>query len=151
MTMLTELAEVMIGVDTHKHTHAAAVLDARTGAVIAGLTAAITVLRALGRRIRSWCRGPRPRERHPDPGAPTSLSYPAWARSWLPRCSPAGLTRAAAATSSPWPDCATTPHPRLCRPPPGQGKTDRQIKRCLKPYIPSELYRRLEHPATTTW
>jgi transposase len=34
MSMLTELVEVVIGVDTHKHTHTAAVLDARTGAVL---------------------------------------------------------------------------------------------------------------------
>ncbi|MEU2171688.1 transposase, partial [Micromonospora chersina] len=33
MSMLAELVEVVIGVDTHKHTHTAAVLDARTGAV----------------------------------------------------------------------------------------------------------------------
>ena len=35
MTMLTELVEVVIGVDTHKHTHAAAVVQAATGAVLA--------------------------------------------------------------------------------------------------------------------
>jgi transposase len=35
MTMLTDLVEVVIGVDTHKHTHTAAVLDAATGAVLA--------------------------------------------------------------------------------------------------------------------
>ena len=35
MTMLTELVEVVIGVDTHKHTHTAALLDAATGAVLA--------------------------------------------------------------------------------------------------------------------
>ena len=34
MSMLAELVEVVIGVDTHKHTHTAAVLDARTGAVL---------------------------------------------------------------------------------------------------------------------
>ncbi|MFG1833872.1 IS110 family transposase [Micromonospora chersina] len=33
MSMLAELVEVVIGVGTHKHTHTAAVLDARTGAV----------------------------------------------------------------------------------------------------------------------
>ena len=35
MTMLAELVEVVIGVDTHKNTHTAAALDARTGAVLA--------------------------------------------------------------------------------------------------------------------
>jgi transposase len=35
VTMLAELVEVVIGVDTHKNTHAAAALDARTGAVLA--------------------------------------------------------------------------------------------------------------------
>src|SRR5215213_9527090 len=33
--MLAELVEVVIGVDTHKNTHTAAALDARTGAVLA--------------------------------------------------------------------------------------------------------------------
>ncbi|WP_433495379.1 IS110 family transposase [Micromonospora sp. CA-248089] len=35
MSMLADLVEVVIGVDTHKDTHTAAVLDARTGAVLA--------------------------------------------------------------------------------------------------------------------
>ena len=35
MAMLAELVEVVIGVDTHKHSHTAAVLDAATGAVLA--------------------------------------------------------------------------------------------------------------------
>ena len=34
MNMLTELVDVVIGVDTHKYTHSAAVIDARTGAVL---------------------------------------------------------------------------------------------------------------------
>ena len=34
MTMLAEVVDVVIGVDTHKHTHTAAVIDARTGAVL---------------------------------------------------------------------------------------------------------------------
>lgn len=38
MSMLTELVEVVIGVDTHKDTHTAAVLDARTGGVLARVT-----------------------------------------------------------------------------------------------------------------
>ena len=38
MSMLAELVEVVIGVDTHKHTHTAAVVDARTGAVIDRVT-----------------------------------------------------------------------------------------------------------------
>lgn len=38
MTMLAELFEVVIGVDTHKDTHTAAVLDARTGGVLARAT-----------------------------------------------------------------------------------------------------------------
>ena len=38
MSMLAELVEVVIGVDTHKHTHTAAVLDARTGGVLARAT-----------------------------------------------------------------------------------------------------------------
>jgi transposase len=38
MTMLAEAVDVVIGVDTHKHTHTVAVLDARTGAVRAQAT-----------------------------------------------------------------------------------------------------------------
>ena len=39
MSMLAELVEVVIGVDTHKDTHTAAVVDARTGGVLRGLRA----------------------------------------------------------------------------------------------------------------
>jgi transposase len=39
MSMLAELVEVVIGVDTHKDTHTAAVVDARTGAVLDRVTA----------------------------------------------------------------------------------------------------------------
>jgi transposase len=38
MSMLADLVEVVIGVDTHSQTHTAAVLDARTGAVLARAT-----------------------------------------------------------------------------------------------------------------
>src|SRR3954464_7117492 len=38
MSMLAELVEVVIGVDTHKDTHTAAVADARTGGVLARAT-----------------------------------------------------------------------------------------------------------------
>src|SRR4051795_7284115 len=38
MTMLAELVEVVIGVDTHSETHTAAVVDARTGGVLARAT-----------------------------------------------------------------------------------------------------------------
>lgn len=38
MTMLADLVEVVIGVDTHKDTHTAAVLDVRTGGVLARAT-----------------------------------------------------------------------------------------------------------------
>ncbi len=38
MTMLAEAVDVVIGVDTHKHTHTAAVIDTTTGAVLDDLT-----------------------------------------------------------------------------------------------------------------
>src|SRR3954462_13769247 len=38
MSMLAELVEVVIGVDTHKDTHTAAVVNARTGGVLARAT-----------------------------------------------------------------------------------------------------------------
>jgi transposase len=38
MTMLAEVVDVVIGVDTHKYTHTAAVIDARTGAALDELT-----------------------------------------------------------------------------------------------------------------
>ena len=42
MAMLADLVELVIGVDTHKQTHTAAVVVATTGAVIAQATAAAT-------------------------------------------------------------------------------------------------------------
>jgi transposase len=42
MHMLAELVELVIGVDTHKHTHTAAVVTATTGAVLAQATVAAT-------------------------------------------------------------------------------------------------------------
>ena len=42
MATLAELVEVVIGVDTHKHTHTAAVLAAATGQTLASLTVATT-------------------------------------------------------------------------------------------------------------
>ncbi|WP_199729243.1 hypothetical protein [Micromonospora sp. M71_S20] len=38
MSMLADLVEVVIGVDTHKDTHTAALLDTRTGGVLARAT-----------------------------------------------------------------------------------------------------------------
>ena len=38
MAMLADLVELVIGVDTHKHTHTAAVVVAATGAVIEQMT-----------------------------------------------------------------------------------------------------------------
>ena len=38
MTSLAERVDVVIGVDTHKHTHTAAVIDAGTGGALAELT-----------------------------------------------------------------------------------------------------------------
>ena len=40
MSMLAEVVEVVIGVDTHKHTHTAAVVQAVTGAVLTQITVA---------------------------------------------------------------------------------------------------------------
>ena len=42
MAMLADLVELVIGVDTHKHTHTAAVVAAATGAVIAQATVTAT-------------------------------------------------------------------------------------------------------------
>ena len=42
MAMLAEVVEVVIGVDTHKHTHTAAVVAATTGAVVTQVTVAAT-------------------------------------------------------------------------------------------------------------
>jgi transposase len=42
MRMLADLVELVIGVDTHKHTHTVAVVTAATGAVIAQATVAAT-------------------------------------------------------------------------------------------------------------
>jgi len=42
MHMLADLVDVVIGVDTHKHTHTAAVVVAATGAMVAQVTVAAT-------------------------------------------------------------------------------------------------------------
>ncbi len=42
MTSLSEIVDVVIGVDTHVHTHSAAALDARTGGVLGELTVGAT-------------------------------------------------------------------------------------------------------------
>jgi transposase len=42
MAMLADLVDVVIGVDTHKHTHTAAVVTAATGAMVNQATAAAT-------------------------------------------------------------------------------------------------------------
>ena len=42
MTSLSEIVEVVIGVDTHVATHSAAVVDARTGGVLGELTVQAT-------------------------------------------------------------------------------------------------------------
>ena len=62
MSMLAELVEVVIGVDTHKDTHTAAVLDARTGGVLARATvpadpdgyAALVELAEQHSGLRAW-------------------------------------------------------------------------------------------------
>jgi len=62
MTMLAELVEVVIGVDTHKHTHTAAVVHAVTGAVLTQVTvtadpagfAELDTLAAQHSGMRAW-------------------------------------------------------------------------------------------------
>ena len=48
MAMLAEVVELVIGVDTHKHTHTAAVVAAATGAVIEKVTLPATPAAAAG-------------------------------------------------------------------------------------------------------
>ncbi|MFI6761193.1 transposase, partial [Micromonospora sp. NPDC050417] len=60
--MLADIAEVVIGVDTHKDTHTAALIDSRTGAVLDRATvnadpagyAALTVLADQHSGLRAW-------------------------------------------------------------------------------------------------
>jgi transposase len=62
MSMLAELVEVVIGVDTHKDSHTAAVVDARTGGVLARATvpadpdgyAELAVLAESHSGLRAW-------------------------------------------------------------------------------------------------
>jgi hypothetical protein len=42
MTSLRDLVDVVIGVDTHVHTHSAAAVDAHTGAVLGEITVEAT-------------------------------------------------------------------------------------------------------------
>ena len=55
MPMLAELVEVVIGVDTHADTHSAAVLDVRTGGVLARSRSAPT-----STATPRWSAWPRP-------------------------------------------------------------------------------------------
>ncbi len=52
MTMLAEIVDVVIGVDTHKHTHTAGVILSGTGAVTSRPRPAISARRASG--SSSW-------------------------------------------------------------------------------------------------
>ena len=52
MHMLADTVELVIGVDTHKHTHTAAVVAATTGAVIAQATVSATP--AGHRQLLAW-------------------------------------------------------------------------------------------------
>lgn len=62
MSMLADIVEVVIGVDTHKDTHTAALIDSRTGAVLDRATvnadpdgyAALTVLAEQHSGLRAW-------------------------------------------------------------------------------------------------
>jgi transposase len=51
MTSLTDLVDVVIGVDTHVHTHSAAAVDAHTGAVLGEITVEAT---AEGQRLAEF-------------------------------------------------------------------------------------------------
>jgi hypothetical protein len=52
MAMLADLVELVIGVDTHKHTHTAAVVAAATGVLVEQMTVPAT--RPATRCYRSW-------------------------------------------------------------------------------------------------
>lgn len=62
MSMLAEVVDVVIGVDTHKHTHTAAVIDACTGAVLDTITidtepdgyAALVAMADRHSTLRAW-------------------------------------------------------------------------------------------------
>lgn len=62
MSMLADVVEIVIGVDTHKDTHTAAVLDTRTGGVLARITvntdldgyAALVTLAEQHSGLRAW-------------------------------------------------------------------------------------------------
>ena len=53
LTDLRELVDVVIGVDTHVHTHSAAVVDAATGGVLGEVT-----VEARPRAMSSWWSSP---------------------------------------------------------------------------------------------
>jgi transposase len=228
MAMPAEPVDVVVGVDTHKHTHTAAVVSASTGGVLDEVVAAPEPLRARFRgrstrtmvttaarlrvdhrwdvesrttaeSLRSLARRcatsmPRPHgssRRSPTscaPGGRTCSASSASARSWRPcvvrvvasrtgpvrgclrrprRCcagarfvghdGPSPSQPLRRPTAQPRPACrralpsALRPrHPRLRRAPSCRGKTDREIKRCLKRYVARQLYRLLEEGARST-
>ena len=73
LTDLREVVDVVIGVDTHVHTHSAAVLDTATGGVLDELTVEATAPRATPSSCSSpttiRCCGPG-RSRGPEVTAP---------------------------------------------------------------------------------
>ncbi|WP_347059855.1 transposase [Blastococcus sp. HT6-30] len=168
MSMLAGLVEVVIGVDTHSQTHTAAVLDARTGAVLARATvtadpdgyAELVVLAEAHSGLRAWAMegtggygaGLARHHRRAGRGAgPTQAARPAGQgqvrsdrrRARRPRRAgphPVGPAQGRRRTSRAA-DAADRPPRRRA-----EGKTDREAKRCLKRYIARELYRRLEAP-----
>ena len=132
MTMLAEIVDVVIGVDTHKHTHTAAVV-ATTGAALEHATEATDRVRSdaafamlagtapipassgLTNRHRLNRSGDRQRNRAIHTIALSRLRYDPTTRAYAER------RRA-------------------------EGRTDREIKRCLKRFISRQLYRQLENP-----
>jgi hypothetical protein len=141
MDSLSQIADVVIGVDAHTATHSAAVVDARTGAVLAEVTVEATpdgyaeLVRLADRHsgLRAWAiegtGSPDPRQlRHGHQALPSQplRRPPAQPRAPYDRAMPDPLGRG---------------HPHLCikciKRRTAQGKTPREIKRCLKRHIPA--------------
>jgi transposase len=128
MPILADLVQVVIGVDTHKHTHTAAVLAAASGGMLATQTVPTTP--AGYQALLTLA------QQHPGPRV--------WAVEGTGGYG-AGLARLLVEHGE-WVVELDRPQRRRA-----QGKTDREIKRCLKRYVARQLYRLLEaQPALDT-
>jgi hypothetical protein len=158
--MLAEHVEVVIGVDTHRETHTAAVVMAATGAAVDEATVCAAPkdyreLLALADQHSpcAWSHSGRCRNDAAFASlagvAPLEASSGLTTRHRLSRRGDRQLNRAlhVVAMSRLRYDPTTQAYAQRRR---AKGKTSREIKRCIKRYVARQPFRQLENPHVTT-